>query len=103
VCTTLAALAEPSRLRILRLVWQQERPAGDIAAHFDVTFGAISQHLRVLHEAGLVEVRRAGRQRLYRARREVMGPLADYLEAQWRTHLESLKDLAQAEEQRDEH
>ncbi len=96
--SALAALAEPRRVDILRLVWDRERAAGDIAARFDVTFGAISQHLRVLREAGLVAVRREGRSRLYRARREDMGPLAEYLEGMWRARLQRLKGLAEAEE-----
>jgi DNA-binding transcriptional ArsR family regulator len=95
----LRAVSEPRRRQILRLVWDTERPAGDIAASFDVTFGAVSQHLRVLHDAGLVSVRRDGRRRLYQARREHLGPLADVLENLWRDRLEELKALAEAEEQ----
>ena len=65
----LTALADPRRRAILRLVRDVERPSGDIAAHFpDVTGPAISQHLRVLREAGLVAERRSGTRRLYRAR-----------------------------------
>jgi DNA-binding transcriptional ArsR family regulator len=64
--TALRAVSEPRRQQILRLVWDRERPAGDIAASFDVTFGAVSQHLRVLHDAGLVSVRRDGRRRCTR-------------------------------------
>ena len=94
----LRAVSEPRRQQILRLVWDQERPAGDIAASFDVTFGAVSQHLRVLHDAGLVTVRRDGRRRLYQARREHLGPLREVLEDLWRSGLEELKTLAEAEE-----
>jgi DNA-binding transcriptional ArsR family regulator len=94
----LRAVSEPRRREILRLVWDRERPAGDIAASFDVTFGAVSQHLRVLHDAGLVSVRRDGRRRLYRARREQFGPLRAVLEDLWRSDLEELKTLAEAEE-----
>jgi DNA-binding transcriptional ArsR family regulator len=65
-------VAEPRRRDILRLVWDAERSAGEIAAHFDVTFGAISQHLSVLREAGLVAVRRDGTRRFYRADREAL-------------------------------
>ena len=54
----LKAIAEPHRREILRLVWNRERPAGEIAAEFDVSHAAISQHLRVLKEAGLVTERR---------------------------------------------
>jgi DNA-binding transcriptional ArsR family regulator len=94
----LRAVSEPRRQQILRLVWDRERPAGEIAASFDVTFGAVSQHLRVLHDAGLVSVRRDGRRRLYQTRREHLGPLRDVLEDLWRSGLEDLKTLAEAEE-----
>lgn len=66
----------------------------------DVTFGAVSQHLRVLKEAGLVSARRDGRRRLYAARREDMGPLADWLEGMWSDSLGSLKTLAEGEHAR---
>jgi DNA-binding transcriptional ArsR family regulator len=94
----LRAASEPRRQQILRLVWDRERAAGDIAASFDVTFGAVSQHLRVLHDAGLVSVRRDGRRRLYQARREHIGPLREVLEDLWRSGLSELKTLAEAEE-----
>ena len=58
----LRAIGTPRRREILRLVWQRERSAGEIHRAFgDVTFGAVSQHLRVLSEAGLVTCRREGR------------------------------------------
>lgn len=94
---TLRALTAPIRREILGLVWAEERPAGEIAGHFDVTFGAVSQHLRVLRDAGLVTVRARGRQRLYRARPEALGPLARALEAEWSDRLTRLKTLAEEE------
>jgi DNA-binding transcriptional ArsR family regulator len=94
----MAVLAEPRRRDILRLVWSEERSAGDIAGRFPVTFGAVSQHLRVLREAGLVAVERRGKERWYRARRQAAGPLRGYLERLWRGRLETLKTLAEAEE-----
>jgi DNA-binding transcriptional ArsR family regulator len=94
---TLRALAAPIRRDILALVWEEERPAGDIADRFEVTFGAVSQHLRVLREAGLVAVRPDGRRRLYRARREALGPLARALEAEWGARLNRLKTLVEEE------
>lgn len=97
----LTAVAAPVRREILRMVWDDERPAGEIAEAFDVTFGAISQHLRILREAGLVEVRREGRQRFYRARREAMGPLREVLEAMWVDRLGRLRFLAEAREKRE--
>ncbi len=95
-------LASPTRLRILELTWDQERSAGDIAAGSAVTFGAVSQQLKRLREAGLVVERRAGRHRFYRARKESLGPIAAMLESQWRARLSQLKALAEAEEQSDD-
>jgi DNA-binding transcriptional ArsR family regulator len=60
------AIAHPARRAILVTLKDGERAASELAEPFDMTFAAISQHLRVLEEAALVEVRRAGRQRLYR-------------------------------------
>jgi DNA-binding transcriptional ArsR family regulator len=91
----LGVLANPTRRRILESVWTRERPAGEIAADFDVTFGAVSQHLAVLRDAGMVRVRRDGRRRHYRADREALGPLADMLEAMWSDRLERLKTVAE--------
>ncbi len=96
----LALVAEPRRAQILRLVWHGERSAGEIAAQVPVTFGAVSQHLRVLREAGLVAVRKDGRHRYYVARREAFGPLADALEAMWGSALLRLKAVAEREERR---
>lgn len=101
MANTLQILASQRRADILRLVWHHERAAGDIAAHFDVTFGAVSQHLALLREAGLLEVRRDGTRRFYRARRAALGPLAEYLEGVWRDQLLHLKDLAEKEEHDD--
>ncbi|MCA1833784.1 MAG: ArsR/SmtB family transcription factor [Actinomycetota bacterium] len=96
----LKAIAEPRRREILRLVWDAERPAGDIAAHFDVTHAAISQHLRVLKEAGLVNERRDGRRRLYIARPESIAELRAQLESYWDEALTRLKTEAEREERR---
>ena len=93
-------LAEPRRQEILRLVWDRERAAGDIAARVDVSFSAVSQHLARLREAGLVDVRQDGRQRFYRARKHALGELAPWLERQWRLALRDLKRLAEDEERR---
>jgi DNA-binding transcriptional ArsR family regulator len=95
--TALRALAEPRRQEILRLVLDDELAAGEIAARVDVTFGAVSQHLRVLRDAGLVAVRRDGRHRYYSAGPAATGPLRDYLEQLWRGHLDQLRTLAETE------
>jgi DNA-binding transcriptional ArsR family regulator len=91
-------IAEPRRREILRLCWQAERSAGELAEAFEVTFGAVSQHLKVLRETGLVTVRRQGTRRYYRANRAALGPLAAYLEAQWGHQLDHLATLAEAAE-----
>ncbi|MEP6769732.1 MAG: metalloregulator ArsR/SmtB family transcription factor [Acidobacteriota bacterium] len=96
--SVLRAIAEPRRQRILRLLRDGELTAGAIAADADVTFGAISQHLRVLKEAGLVENRREGRHQIYRARGEALGPLAAVLQSMWQDRLGVLKGLAEWEE-----
>jgi DNA-binding transcriptional ArsR family regulator len=94
----LNALADPRRRAILRLVRDVERPSGDIAAQFpEVTGPAISQHLRVLREAGLVAERRAGTRRLYRARPEGLGGLREWLRDYWDDALEDLKRAAEAD------
>lgn len=94
----LHAIVEPRRRAILNLVRDQEMTAGKIASHFDVTGPAISQHLRVLHEAGLVTERRDGTRRIYRARPEGLAELRAYLEGFWDERLQALKDEAEAEE-----
>ena len=96
---SLAVIAEPRRQRILQLVWSDEKSAGEIADEFDITFGAVSQHLRVLRTAGFVSMTKRGRQRFYRANRQALGPLAQHLEVMWHHSLSQLKQLAEAEEQ----
>jgi DNA-binding transcriptional ArsR family regulator len=91
------AIAEPRRREILRLVSTGERPAGEIAAHFEVSRPAISQHLKVLREAGLVSERRQGTRRLYRARPEGLAELRQYLEQVWDEALGQLKLAAELE------
>ena len=96
----LNALADPRRRAILTLVRDLERPAGEIAAHFpDVTGPAISQHLRVLREAGLLAERRAGTRRLYRARPEGLRELRAWIRDFWGDALEDLRDTAEHDDQ----
>src|ERR1043165_9124530 len=95
----LHALDEPRRREILRRTWTTELSAGELHRGFgDVTFGAVSQHLRVLADAGLVECRRAGRHRYYRARHAELGPLRAWLEQMWSRSLSDLAELAETEE-----
>jgi DNA-binding transcriptional ArsR family regulator len=94
------AIAEPHRRAILRLVWDAELAAGDIAGHFKVSRPAISQHLRVLREAGLIEERRVGTRRLYRARTEKIAELRSFLAAFWDDRLTHLKEEVESHERR---
>src|ERR687885_1751432 len=94
----LKAIAAPRRRRILTLVRDGELSAGEIASHFDVTRPAVSQHLNVLKEAGLVSERRNGTRRLYRARPEALADLREFLEEYWNPRLEALKAEAEREE-----
>ena len=87
---TLQVVTQPQRRHILRLVWREELTAGDIAGHFDVTFGAVSQHLGILREAGFVDVRKEGNRRLYVANHDRLGPLAAVLESMWAATLDNL-------------
>jgi DNA-binding transcriptional ArsR family regulator len=96
----LKAIAAPHRRRILRLVRDEELSAGEIAAHFDVTRPAVSQHLTVLKEAGLVNERRNGTRRLYRARPEGLVELRAFLDELWGERLEALKREAEREERK---
>lgn len=94
----LRALHAPRRREILRLVWEDERSAGEIHRSLDdVTFGAVSQHLRILEEAGLLACRREGRYRLYRARTENLGELRAWLETTWDSALARLRLRAEME------
>lgn len=97
---TLAALSSPVRREILRLVWTDERPAGEIAQAFQVSWPAVSQNLRVLKEAGLVRERRDGTRRLYRADRAALRPLEPYLRRMWAQRVDRLRLLAEAEERK---
>jgi DNA-binding transcriptional ArsR family regulator len=94
----LQVVAEPRRREILRLVWDEELAAGAIAARFDVSFPAVSQHLGVLRDAGFVSVRRDGRARLYKADRKALGPLRPMLEEMWNEKLDRLVTLIEKED-----
>jgi DNA-binding transcriptional ArsR family regulator len=99
VQTAIEAIAAPRRRDILRLVHGTELTAGAIAANFgDVSRPAISQHLRVLREAGLLRERRDGTRRLYSANPGGLDGLREFLERFWDERLETLKTEAEREE-----
>ena len=93
----LRALAEPRRRDILRLVAHDELAAGEIAAAFDVSRTAISQHVTVLKNAGLLVERRDGTRRLYRARPEGLAGLREFLDEMWAGALDTARRLVEAE------
>jgi len=86
------ALAQPRRREILQLIRNNELSAGDIAAHFEITRPAISQHIKVLKDSNLVHERRDGTRRMYRARPEGLSDLRKFLEMFWDYRLQLLKD-----------
>ena len=96
----LRALAEPQRRRILTLVRDGERPAGEIAEHFDITHQAVSQHLRVLRDAGLLNERRDGTRRLYAIRPEAIESVRDFLDQLWPASLQRLKSVVENDRRR---
>ncbi len=98
----LKAIAEPRRRAILELVRADELASGEIARHFEVSGPAISQHLGVLKEAGLVTERRAGTRRLYRARPEGLQDVRAFVEAFWDDRLDRLRDAAERAQRAEE-
>jgi DNA-binding transcriptional ArsR family regulator len=92
------ALADGTRRRLLRLVRDGERAAGELAAEFPaISRPAVSQHLRVLEGAGLVTVRADGNRRLYRARAAGLAEVWRFIDDMWSDRLEGLKQAAEAE------
>jgi DNA-binding transcriptional ArsR family regulator len=88
----LKALAEPNRREILRLVSGEPRSVGEIAANLDITGQAVSRHLKVLHEAGLVNERREGTRHLFVVNPEGFSAVQDFLADFWTRHLGRLRD-----------
>ena len=93
------ALAQPTRREILQLIRSEELSAGEIAAHFDVSRPAISQHIKVLKDTNLVVERRDGTRRMFRARPEGMSELRKFLDLFWDYRLNLLKDEVEAAEE----
>lgn len=87
----LKAIADQTRRDILRLVRKNPASVGEIASHFDATQQAISQHLKILKDAGLVESQREGTRHLFLVRPEGFEPVASFLEEFWPQRLGDLK------------
>ena len=94
------AIAQPKRREILRLLAAGELSAGEVASRFAVTQPAISQHLKVLRETGLVSERRDGTRRMYSVRPDGLADLQDFLAQVLPAGLERLKHAAEDEERR---
>ena len=94
--TVVAALSDPTRRRLLRLVQHDERSAGALANEFPhISRPAVSQHLRVLHHAGLVDVRPDGNRRMYLAQIEALAPVSQFIDDMWDDRLRRLKRVAE--------
>jgi DNA-binding transcriptional ArsR family regulator len=91
--TAFEVLAEPNRRRILELLRAEERPVGDLVAELSVSQPAVSKHLRILREAGLVEVRSDAQRRLYRVRPEPLRAIDEWLEPYRHMWAAGLDDL----------
>src|SRR5262245_34414477 len=96
------AISHPARRRMLDLLTEAERSVSDIAGHFEMSRPAVSQHLRVLLDAGLVTEQRHGRERRYRLVAEQLGPVRDWLahyERFWADRLQRLQKHLSNKEQ----
>ena len=99
VAAVARAVADPTRRRILRLVRDDERAAGDLATEFpQMSRPAVSQHLRVLEDAGLVAVRSSGKRRLYSARIEGLAAMREFIDEMWGDALSQLKRASHSAE-----
>jgi DNA-binding transcriptional ArsR family regulator len=91
----LQLVAEPRRQEILRHVWREELPVGELVDRLDLSYAGVSQHLALLREAGLVTVRQQGKQRFYRADQEQLGALRPLLESFWSERVDALAEQAE--------
>lgn len=91
----LRAIAEPRRREILSLLAHEELPVGRLADAFDVSRSAVSQHLRVLADAGLVSYRSVGTRHYYRARPQGLAELRTFLEETWSASLDVARRIAE--------
>jgi DNA-binding transcriptional ArsR family regulator len=99
VLAKIRALSNETRFKIMDLVREREMAAGSIARRFKLTRPAVSQHITILREAGLLDERRVGAQRYYVVRSESFDELVKYIEGFWRPRLRGLKQVAEAVEQ----
>ena len=100
VLAKIQALSNETRFKIVDLVREREMAAGTIARRFKLTRPAVSQHIAILRDAGLLDERRVGAQRLYVVRSEGFDELVEYIEGFWHPRLRRLKQVAEAVERR---
>jgi len=91
------ALAEPHRRQVLRLVAAREHTVGELVTELGARQSAVSQHLKVLRDVGLVEVRAEGNRRIYRSRPEGLEPFYDFVRELWPARLEALRDIVESD------
>jgi DNA-binding transcriptional ArsR family regulator len=96
--TAFTALAEPRRRAMLQLVRDHPRSVNEIAAHFDISQQAVSQHLQVLKDAGLMTVHAEGQRRLYAIRPEGLEAVERFLAQLWPQSLARLKDAVESDQ-----
>jgi DNA-binding transcriptional ArsR family regulator len=89
------AISSPRRRQILRLVWERELSAGDIAQQFDVSWPAISQNIAILRKAGLVTERREANRRFYLADQQALGSLRAAVQEMWTLDLDRLRNVVE--------
>jgi ArsR family transcriptional regulator len=94
------ALADDSRRQVLMLLKNKERTPSEIATHFDFTLPALSTHLKVLRDAGLVNERRKGQNRYYSVNRDGMSEMMRFFDQFWDDRLKSLKEYVENKNRR---
>jgi DNA-binding transcriptional ArsR family regulator len=92
-----AALADPTRRTVFEKVAQRPQTVGALASQLPVSRPAVSQHLKVLKEAGLVADEARGTSRIYRIDPQGLGPIRRWLDEQWERSLENFRKLAEME------
>ncbi|MCA1064046.1 metalloregulator ArsR/SmtB family transcription factor [Rossellomorea sp. AcN35-11] len=100
IIQTIHSLSVPTRLTILELLRDGELTSSEIASHFSISAPAVSQHLKVLVDSGLVVVRKEGTKRIYRIRREGFTELRQFIDQFWDDSLLRLKEAAEEEERK---
>ena len=94
-----AALADPTRRTVFERIAERPRSVGALAAELPVSRPAVSQHLKVLKDAGLVTGETRGTSRIYRIDPQGLGPARRWLDEQWERSLENFKKLAEQEDE----